>query len=352
MAEQRERRRLATVLHDEHQQLLVAAKLRVTMLGRAADPQVRAGCQEATTLLDEAIEHSRALTRDLSPPILHTGGLVPALTWLVGWMGEKHKLMITVEADPTLLPASEEVTVLLYQSVRELLFNVVKHAHVAEARLTIAPQDGQVRIQVSDTGVGFDPAQLRAEGGVGGGFGLFSTRQRLALLGGGLEIVSRPGQGSQFTLWGPLQMARPAGPSVPVAVAPAPAPQALPSSPPASCAAFLVDNHVVVRQGFARLLSAEADLEVVGQAADGKEAIDLACRLLPDVVTMDVNMPVLDGIEATRQIRALCPAVRVIGLSMFESTEQARAMRDAGAAAYVTKTCPAEELLAAIRGDG
>lgn len=225
LAEQRERRRLAQVLHDEHQQLLVAAKLRMAVLGRGTHPPAQEVSREVIALLDEAIAHSRALTRDLSPPILHTGGLVPALTWLAGWMGEKHKLTIDIEADPTVMPAAEEMTILLFQSVRELLFNVVKHAQVDAARLTIARRDGLLQIVVADSGAGFDPAPLRTGSSGAGGFGLFSIRQRLALLGGRLEIVSTPGQGSRFTLWAPLQSVRiavqlPPSPAVPPPTAP------------------------------------------------------------------------------------------------------------------------------------
>ena len=112
---------------------------------------------------------------------------------------------------------------------------------------------------------------------------------------------------------------------------------------------LLVDDHAVVRQAMARLLGAESDLEVVGEAADGKIGVDLTKQLQPDIVLMDINMPVLNGMEATQQIRAECPGVQVIGLSMFGAAEQADAMRNAGAVAYVSKAAPAEELLAVIR---
>jgi DNA-binding NarL/FixJ family response regulator len=104
-----------------------------------------------------------------------------------------------------------------------------------------------------------------------------------------------------------------------------------------------------VRQALARLLHAEADLEVVGEAGTGTGAVALVRQLAPDVVVMDIRMPTLDGIAATRLIHATCPTLRVIGLSMVADAEQAKAMQEAGAAVYLTKSAPVEELLAAIR---
>jgi DNA-binding NarL/FixJ family response regulator len=91
-------------------------------------------------------------------------------------------------------------------------------------------------------------------------------------------------------------------------------------------------------------------LAVVGEAGTGTAAVTLASQLVLDVVLMDVNMPEMNGIDATRAIRASFPTMRVIGLSMFDRGDQQAAMQDAGAVAYVSKNAPAEELLAAIRG--
>ena len=113
---------------------------------------------------------------------------------------------------------------------------------------------------------------------------------------------------------------------------------------------LLVDDHTLVRQTLARVLSGEADIEVVGEAATGEQAIALTRQLLPDVVLLDVSMPGIGGTEATRRIHAECPGVRVIGLSMYDEAEQAQAMREAGAMGYLDKTCSADILLAAIRG--
>jgi len=112
---------------------------------------------------------------------------------------------------------------------------------------------------------------------------------------------------------------------------------------------MLADDHVVVRQGIANLLSDEPDIEIVGTAADGQEAVDLAPKLLPDVILMDMSMPKLNGIDATRIIHNELPEIHIIGLSMFEEAEKAQEMRDAGARSYITKSGPAEELIKAIR---
>ncbi len=361
LAEQRERRRVAEVLHGDLQQLLVGAKLVISSLAQATDPAVREAGREVTDLLLRALRCSRSLTEELSPPILHRGGLVPALEWLARWMEEMHRLTVIVRAEAAVGTDSHDTTILLFQSIRELLFNAAKHAQVHSASVEITERDDQVRVRVSDEGVGFDPAQQRVAGGTSGGFGLFGIRERLELLGGSLEIESAPGKGSRFTLWLPVHRAvaadRPATILAPGGTEPSPA-AVQPAGPrPADIGArkirvLVVDDHLVVRQGFVQLLTEEPDIEVVGEAADGQTAVVLTRRLSPDAVIMDVEMPGMNGIEATRLIHGEFPAVRVIGLSMFGEAVQAAAMREAGAVNYLTKSAPSDALVAAIRACG
>jgi DNA-binding NarL/FixJ family response regulator len=112
---------------------------------------------------------------------------------------------------------------------------------------------------------------------------------------------------------------------------------------------LLVDDSPVMRQAVGALLQGEPDLEIAGEAADGSQAIALTRQLQPAVVLMDVTMPGLDGIQATRTIHAEFPQIPVIGLSMLAGREHAQAMREAGAVTYLTKSGPPEALLAAIR---
>jgi DNA-binding NarL/FixJ family response regulator len=113
---------------------------------------------------------------------------------------------------------------------------------------------------------------------------------------------------------------------------------------------LIVDDHAVVRAGLERLLSSVDDFHVVGSAADGEQAVAAALEHRPDVVLMDLSMPVLDGIEATRLIRAELPSARVIVLTSSPDEHDVRAAIDAGADAYLMKDSPLPELEATILG--
>jgi DNA-binding NarL/FixJ family response regulator len=112
---------------------------------------------------------------------------------------------------------------------------------------------------------------------------------------------------------------------------------------------LLADDQALVRTGFGLILNAEADLEVVGEAGDGIEAVELAQKLRPDVVLMDVRMPELDGIEATRRILAFVPETKVLMLTTFDLDEYVVAAFRAGASGFLLKTAPRDQLVAAVR---
>jgi PAS domain S-box-containing protein len=357
LAEQRERRRLAQVLHDHLQQLLVGARFGLEVISRRVDEQQRAKIAQVQGLLEESITASRSLTVELSPPILHEGGLGAGLDWLARWMKEKHGLIVDLEVDQQVVTDREDIKVLLFQSVRELLFNIVKHADVTRATVKAAMLDADnLRVVISDEGIGFDPEVMwdRASG-VAAGFGLFSIRERLGMLGGRMEIESAPQMGSRVTLIAPTLFVQPGTKETiaePARDTPA---KAVAETVPVAdgegrkLRVMLVDDHGVMRQGLAAILSEEKDIEIVGQAADGQEAVEMAPQLLPDVILMDFSMPRMDGVAATRIIHTQLPQIRIIGLSMYEEADRAEAMIEAGASAYVTKSGRSEVLLAAIR---
>jgi PAS domain S-box-containing protein len=202
-AEQRERRRLAQLLHDHLQQLLVGAALHLrTLRNKFKKAPDQASIATVEDLLQQSINASRSLSMELSPPILQEEGLPAAFEWLAGQMESKYGLRVECICTRDWKPAGEDLQSFLFQAVRELLFNVVKHAQVDQARVCMGPVDGLGgEIVVEDAGVGFP---LDAVEGVGkSGFGLFSIRQRLEIFGGRLLVESSPGQGTRMHLWFP-----------------------------------------------------------------------------------------------------------------------------------------------------
>jgi signal transduction histidine kinase len=205
-AEHRERRRLAQVLHDHLQQLLYAARLALESLRRrdAADPAIQETAEQIDALLGECIAESRSLTVQLCPPVLQEAGLAAAIEWLGRHMEQTCGLNVEVDADPRSEPESEAVRILLFEAARELLFNVVKHAETTHAQVTLtAPTGDQVCLAVSDQGTGCPATQLDSEQTAAPGFGLFSIRERLELLGGRLTVDSAPGRGTRVTICAP-----------------------------------------------------------------------------------------------------------------------------------------------------
>ncbi len=354
--EQRERRRLASTLHDSLQQLIAAAGMRLEFASRkAGEPKLQAALQEVRDLLHQATEEARALTVELSPHVLYDGGLVMALEWLAEWVGKSHKLTVNLDIKTDRNPANNEMAILLFDAVRELLFNVVKHAGVKEAIVAVrAVGEDRLEVIVSDKGKGFDLALLKDRTFMKGDhYGLFSIRERLELMGGTFTIDSRPGKGTTGRLTVPAGQAtederakgRKGG-----AATRAHAPVRPAAGASHVIHVLIVDDHQIARQGLTRLLEEQHDMAIVGEAANGREAIDAARRLNPDVILMDINMPEMNGIEATKVIAREMPHICVVGLSVYGDTAHMNeAMAEAGASGYLSKDAPAEEIVKMIR---
>jgi signal transduction histidine kinase len=201
LVEQRERRRLAELLHDNLQQLLVFSHLSVGKArSRVTEAELARNLERVERTLAEAIEVARSLTAELSPPALYTHGLAAAVRWYAGRLRAMAGLAVAVHADDGAEPELESQRALLFQSVRELLLNVVKHAGVGQAAVRIDRGDqGGIRIAVSDEGQGFTTTSEDC-GEVSGGFGLLGVRERLRQMGGRCEVQSVPGRGTMVTL--------------------------------------------------------------------------------------------------------------------------------------------------------
>mgnify|MGYP005852651005 CR=1 FL=1 len=200
MVEQRERRRLARVLHDGLQQHIAAAKFQISGIGRQLGPGAyKSQFDKIESMMGECIQMSRALSADLSPPVLHKDGLKAGLKWLQQWMQDNSGFTVDlcIENHAAL---NETMNVLVFESLRELLFNAVKHADVSGATVHLQSAAGSgLKVSVRDKGVGFNIGS-HGQNGSGKGFGLFSIRKRITLMGGTFQIESTPGKGSCFTI--------------------------------------------------------------------------------------------------------------------------------------------------------
>lgn len=171
-AEHRERLRVATILHDDLQQILAAAKFQAALLGRSEREETRQSAAAVVALLETSLATCRSLTTELCPPVLQLGGVGAAIEWLARSMAERYGLRVDVTLEGEIPLLADETKIPLFETVRELLFNVVKHARAdaAAVRLRCATAGG-VEVVISDTGRGFDPEGLSPGGREGGASG-------------------------------------------------------------------------------------------------------------------------------------------------------------------------------------
>ncbi len=199
LAEERERRRVADELHDSICQLLWVAQLKLGLLDKHCGPSGEEELGAAKELVDEAQTRARSLTHRLSPPVLYQFGLEPALAKLAERFGDEYELNVVFEDGESAKDLTEDVSVMLYRTVRELLMNAYKHAGADTVTIKTCRNDNRVRITVSDDGDGFEPDTVY-KNGQSEGFGLFSIRERFVDIGASFTITSQPGQGTTATL--------------------------------------------------------------------------------------------------------------------------------------------------------
>ncbi|MGZ8393368.1 MAG: PAS domain-containing sensor histidine kinase [Nitrospira sp.] len=182
LAEERVRRTLASELHDYLGQMLVVCRMKLTHASQGANEPTQQQLTDADRILQDAITYTRSLVAQLTPPVLREFGLVMGLTWLAEQL-KQHGLRVGMRLNIPNIDLSEEHAILLFQSVRELLMNIVKHAGTTEAELTVDLAQDTLVITVTDTGRGFDPSAEPPTPEPH--FGLFSIRERMEAVGGG-----------------------------------------------------------------------------------------------------------------------------------------------------------------------
>ena len=208
MAEQEERHRISQILHDDLQQRLFAIKTQLTFLMNDSDSEktsvtLREELTQIQRWLSDAIGITRSLSIDLSPIILQGEGLVDAILWLASQMKDRHGLIVEIEAKDNLIHLDSHMRMLLFQTIRELFFNVVKHAGTPQVTITLEQANERARITIRDDGKGFDVRAVMSDPKAV--HGLLVVQDRLGLMGCSMEITSKPGQGTQIVIETPIE---------------------------------------------------------------------------------------------------------------------------------------------------
>jgi PAS domain S-box-containing protein len=206
LAEERLRRRIAAELHDHIAQNLAISKIKLESLTGDAEPDLVKSLNEVNGLISQTIEATRSLTFEISPPVLYELGFEAAVNWLAKQTRKRFGLEVEFADDGKPKPLNTDIRVLLFQAVRELLVNIVKHARAKKAKVFICRIQKAIQITVEDNGVGFDVEAISAvKDPAKGGFGLFNIRERLDQIGGSVIINARAGKGTRITLTAPVE---------------------------------------------------------------------------------------------------------------------------------------------------
>ncbi|OHB58052.1 MAG: hypothetical protein A2Y07_00805 [Planctomycetes bacterium GWF2_50_10] len=200
LAEEKLRRHISEELHDGLGQFLAIAKIKLGVIKEQSQPGTHAVLDEIRSHLENAISYTRTLTCELSPPVLYEFGLEAAIEWICESVQNSHSIKCKFENDSSPKPMSDDLKILLFQIVRELMHNVIKHAKACNIAVGLSRNEDVVQITLKDDGIGFDTHKLHGNSG----FGLFNIRERLNHLQGNLEIKSCSGGGTDVIVSVPL----------------------------------------------------------------------------------------------------------------------------------------------------
>jgi CheY-like chemotaxis protein len=274
----------------------------------------------------------------MHPSILEHLGLSKALDHLCRDFSKRQRIPVRFHSDELTNEVAHSIGTCFYRIAQEALRNVSKHAKASDVEVKLAATGQALQLSIIDSGVGFDTA------GVSSGLGLYSMRERAELASGSFSVTSEPGCGTRIIVTVPLQESyRPpalrAGDDVVRGDEP--------SKPQTKRRRLLIgDDHPLLASGLAKLL--EETYEVVGMAGDGLSLVRAAEQLSPDLVLLDISMPVMNGFDAARQIRTSVPAAKLLFLTTYSTPDYVDEAFRSGADGYLVKGAAVSELPIAI----
>jgi len=349
-----ERRHIARDLHDITGQKLAAQSIALAQVlnNKGVDADSRRLVAECITLSKQIGEEVRTLSYVLHPPLLDELGLSSAVKWYAAGFERRTgvKVEVDVASDFPRLPPDVEVT--LFRIVQESLNNVHRYSGCHKARVRVkSTRDQKIEVEISDAGKGISPDVMNAATGAVApiGVGIQGMKERMRQLAGKLEIVSRPGAGTRVTATLSLSRLEALASGEPGSLLPEwPAGSSVENGDRLRKQILIADDHELLRRGIRAMLEKRVEWEICGEAIDGQDAVDKAASLRPDLVILDINMPVLNGLAAVRQILRCAPQTKILVFTVHDSDQTEKEVRAAGGHAYLSKSNASHDLLRVV----
>jgi len=356
-----ERRHIARDLHDITGQKLAVLGISLSQVQRARavlkDAEAQKLVSDCLVYTKQISEEIRTLSYVLHPPLLDELGLNSAIRWYTKGFESRTGIHVEIDVPSNLQRLPSDVEVTLFRIMQESLTNVHRYSGSATAFVRVLSSDSEVSLAVGDRGKGMRPDSTEAV--VSGntevlGVGIQGMRERMRQLSGRLDIQSRPNEGTVVTAT--VMISELASKSR--AEAESGADRAhddsdlteVTGAPTSGRKRILIaDDHEVLRRGVRTLLGTESEWEICGEAVDGKDAVDKSAALAPDLVILDVNMPVLNGLAAVRQILRLRPQPKVLVFTVHDSDQTMMEVQATGAHGYLSKAKAQQDLIHAVK---
>jgi CheY-like chemotaxis protein len=350
-----ERRHIARDLHDITGQKLALQSMNLSALQTKQafhlDAEAQQTLSESLVLNKEIATEIRTLSYLLHPPLLDELGLSSAARWYATGFTKRTGIPIDIDVPQEVERLSPDAEVAIFRVIQESLTNVHRYANTSKARLRLSTTADAIKLEIEDYGKGIQAPRSKApqESVARLGVGIQGMTERIRQLGGRLEITSSPKRGTLVSAMIPLCSGQ-------VAAPPASAESASSASVDGSVVAqhqrqqiLIADDHEMLRRGVRTTLQTEPDLEICGEAVNGQDAVDKARELHPDLVILDINMPVLNGLVAVRQILRYCPSTKIVIFSVHDSDQTRQEVRAVGAHGFVSKGKDSHDLLRVVR---
>jgi PAS domain S-box-containing protein len=350
-----ERRHIARDLHDITGQKLAFQSIVLSQLISAAtDAGTKNALMECQQLTSQVGEEIRTLSYLLHPPLLDELGLSSAVHWYTQGFEKRTGIHVEVEIPRDFLRLPADVETTLFRVIQESLTNVHRYADSQKAFIRVERVGDEVKLEIGDYGKGIRAELLKSsrDSVAPLGVGIQGMKERMRQLSGRLEVTSRPNKGTIVTATVPIREQRPETARDPNRSSEETfnsngETQELAAS--ARRRILIADDHEVLRRGIRTMLESEKEWEVCGEAIDGQEVVEKAASLNPDLVILDINMPVLNGVAAVREILRHRPQMKVLVFSVHDSDQTIREILSAGAHGYLSKARAGQELVQVVK---